>query len=85
MLSEIVDHIALDKPSVSRKWIESVINEVEKLASFPKAGRIVPELKTDQYRELIMGNYRIVYKLKKSEIHVLTIRNFKQILSLINM
>ena len=80
-LSDIADYIALDKPTASLNWIETVFDEVEKLSSFPESGRKVPELKSDQYRELITGNYRVIYKLLKSEIQILTVRNFKQLLS----
>jgi len=80
-ISDIADYIALDKPTASLNWIESVFSEVEKLSSFPESGRIVPELSSDQYRELIIGNYRVIYKQFKSEIQILTIRNFKQLLS----
>jgi toxin ParE1/3/4 len=80
-LSDIADYIALDKPTASLNWIETVFAEVEKLYSFPESGRKVPELKNDQYRELIIGNYRVIYKQIKSEIQILTVRNFKQLLT----
>jgi toxin ParE1/3/4 len=84
-LSDIADYIALDKPTASLDWIETIFSEVEKLSSFPKSGRIVPELNNNQYRELIIGNYRVIYKQFKSEIQILTIRNLKQLLSYENL
>ena len=84
-LSDIADYIALDKPTASLNWIESVFAEVEKLSTFPESGRIVPELKNIQYRELIIGNYRVIYKQLKAEIQILTVRNFKQLLSSKNL
>ncbi len=84
-LSEIADYITLDKPTASLNWIETVFEEVEKLATFPESGRVVPELNTDKYRELIIGNYRVIYKQVKSQIHILTVRNFRQLLSLKNL
>ncbi len=80
-LSDIADKIALDKPLASLKWAENVFEEVDRLESFPLSGRSVPELNNDQYRELIIGNYRVIYKSMSTEIQILTIRNFKQILS----
>jgi addiction module RelE/StbE family toxin len=84
-LSDIADYIALDKPTASLNWIENVFSEVEKLSTFPESGKIVPELKNDQYRELIIGNYRVIYKQAESEIQILTARNFKQLLSVKNL
>jgi plasmid stabilization system protein ParE len=43
-------------------------------------GRIVPEIGNSKIRELIFGNYRIIYRFEKKRISVLTIRHGKQIL-----
>ena len=34
------------------------------------------------FREIISGNYRIIYKVEKSKIFILTVRHGKQILPL---
>jgi plasmid stabilization system protein ParE len=78
--SEIAEYIAQDKPSAADKWINTVFSKVEKLASSPAIGRVVPEIKNDQFRELIYGNYRIIYRIEKKQISILTIRHGKQIL-----
>jgi plasmid stabilization system protein ParE len=53
---------------------------VEELKAFPECGRIVPETGNKAIRELIYGNYRIIYRLEEKRISVLTIRHEKQIL-----
>ena len=78
--SEIADYIAQDKPSAAEKWLENVFSKVEQLKSFPEMGRIVPELGRKQIRELIYGNYRIIYGLENKRILILTIRHGKQLL-----
>ena len=78
--SEIAEYIAQDKPSASEKWIDTVFSKVEQLKSSPEIGRIVPEIRNDQFRELIYGNYRIIYRIEKNQISILTIRHGKQIL-----
>ncbi|MBU2512368.1 type II toxin-antitoxin system RelE/ParE family toxin [bacterium] len=80
-LNEIADYIAQDKPGAALNWAESVLDQVENLALFPNSGRPVPELDNDQYKELIIDHYRVIYKILDKEIHILTIRNFKQLLS----
>ncbi len=80
-LTDIADHIAQDKPGAALNLVESVLDQVENLALFPNSGRAVPELNNEQYKELIIGNYRVIYKILEKEIHILTIRNFKQLLS----
>jgi len=78
--SEIAKYIAQDKPSAAEKWINTVFSKVEQLKSSPEIGRVVPEIKNDQFRELIYGNYRIIYRIEKTQISILTIRHGKQIL-----
>jgi len=78
--SEIADYIAQDKPSAAEKWIDTVFSKVEQLKSSPEIGRIVPEIKDSQFRELIYGNYRIIYRIEIKQISILTIRHGRQIL-----
>lgn len=43
-------------------------------------GRIVPVINKTEFRELLFGNYRIVYKIEKNRISILTVRHGMQIL-----
>ena len=65
--SEIVDYIA-------------IFSKVDQLRSNPEIGRIVPEVNDRQFREIVYGNYRIIYHIETKQISVLTIRHGKQIL-----
>ena len=78
--SEIADYIAQDKPSAAKRWINEVFIKVEQLKSLPQIGRIVPEISDNKFRELIYGNYRIIYRMEIKQISILTIRHGKQIL-----
>ena len=78
--SEIAGYIAQDKPSAAEKWIDTVFFKVEQLKSSPEIGRLVPEINGSQFRELIYGNYRIIYRIETKQISILTIRHGRQIL-----
>jgi plasmid stabilization system protein ParE len=78
--SEIVDYIVQDKSSAAEKWIQTIFAKVEHLRLNPEIGRIAPEINDRQFRELIYGNYRIVYHIGVKQISILTIRHGKQIL-----
>jgi toxin ParE1/3/4 len=78
--SEIAEYIARDKPSAADKWINTVFSKVKQLESSPEIGRIVPEIGNNQFREMIYGNYRIIYRVEKKQISILTVRHGKQIL-----
>lgn len=76
-LSAIAEFIALDNSSAAENWVNSLFDKAERLASFPEMGRTVPELNQANYRELIIGNYRLIYKIT-NEINVLTVRNCRK-------
>jgi plasmid stabilization system protein ParE len=78
--SEIAEYISQDKPSAAENWINTVFSKVAKLKFAPEVGRPVPELRNNQFRELIYGNYRIIYRVEKQQISILTIRHGMQIL-----
>jgi plasmid stabilization system protein ParE len=49
--------------------------------SSPHSGRAVPEYDDhDRYRELIVGSYRIIYRLESSTVDILTVFHTSRIL-----
>ena len=79
-VSEIAGYIAQDNQVAAESWINTVFKKVEGLKAFPESGRIVPETDNKTIRELIYGNYRIIYRLKEKRLSVLTVRHGKQVL-----
>ena len=79
-VAEIAEYIAQDSPTSAQKWVESIFQVVERLEKFPKSGRIVPEVMQDDFREIIHGNYRIIYRLQSESVSILTVRHGRQIL-----
>jgi plasmid stabilization system protein ParE len=78
--SEISEYIAQDNPSAAAEWVETLFDKVSLLKSSSQSGRIVPETQRDDIREIIYGNYRILYSVAKSKIYILTVRHSRQIL-----
>lgn len=78
--AEIAGYIAQDKPSAAEKWIDTIFKKVGTLSSTPEIGRVVPEIRNSQFRELIYGNYRIIYRIEENQISILTVRHGMQIL-----
>jgi len=79
-ISEIANYIAQDNPAAAEKWVDHMFGLVGRLYEFPESGRIVPEIKNKMFREIVSGNYRIIYKHENLEILILTMRHGKQIL-----
>ena len=74
-LRAINDYISLDSAFYATRFIYKLVQRVDQLAEFPESGRVVPEKKETEIRELIEGNYRIFYRLQKEKITILRIHN----------
>lgn len=65
--------IAEDNPEKAIEFINFLIDKTELISENPKIGRVVPEVSNPIVRELIIKNYRIVYRICKSRIEILTV------------
>jgi len=72
-LQGIREFIERDSPRYGRLVAERLVHATERLAVFPRSGRIVPELGRDDVREVIVGEYRIVYRLESDAVTLLTV------------
>lgn len=72
-LESIRDFIAGNSPGNAVSFMEKIIDHVSILLSSPKAGRVVPEIGIPSIRELVFGNYRIVYTIMDDVIYILTV------------
>jgi len=80
-LSRIEEYLSEFNINASQKVVNRLINRAEVLTEHPQIGRIVPELGVENIRELIEGNYRIVYRITKEGIQILTVFHYRRLLS----
>lgn len=62
-LDQIVRHIALDSTSRARAFGHALLDKALSVGAFPEAGRISPEENDPAVREVIHGDYRIIYEI----------------------
>ena len=67
-LSAICQFIEKDSVHYARLFACRVFDEVNIMLTFPRSGRIVPEFGNPDIREVIVGDYRIVYRVVKEEL-----------------
>jgi len=53
--------------------VERIILAADRLADYPKVGRIVPETNDENLRELLYQRYRIIYRVKGDSIEMLSV------------
>jgi toxin ParE1/3/4 len=76
-LKSIAEYISKDSVKYASMTIERLIDITKHLETNPRIGRIVPGIgRDDKIREIIFGNYRIIYKISSTEIiHILTVHH----------
>ena len=81
-LHNIADYISNDSKRYARLQVVRLKNKTHLLKSHIRIGRIVPELNIENIRELIEGNYRIIYKIVSEEqVDILTVHHSARDLS----
>jgi toxin ParE1/3/4 len=72
-LDAIHGYIAKDSEHYAGLTIARIFSAVEQLIQFPRSGRIVPERDEPEIREVIVGRFRVVYRLQDELIEVATV------------
>jgi len=77
----IGDYIEMDSHFYAQRVVDQLFNSVDILENNPFSGRIVPEFNDITIRELIRGNYRIVYKIFSAyDIDIVTVHHSARLL-----
>jgi len=81
-LLEITRYIMADNPSAARAFVENVKAKVGRLRTFPESGRFVPEFPSSGLREVLFGDYRVIYRFLKSKqtVQVLAVHHGARLL-----
>lgn len=74
-LEDIAEFIGKDSKKYAKITIEKIIEEAERITQNPLIGRIVPEINIDSFREIIYGNYRIIYEFDDKVANILTVHH----------
>ena len=74
--------IKADSPGYAQTFGWHIQQRVEQLRHFPESGRKVPEDKSGGYRELLVGNYRVVYRVDENTVTIVTLIHGARLLRL---
>jgi plasmid stabilization system protein ParE len=53
--------------------VERIVAAVSRLEHHPRSGRTVPEVGEPSLREVVIRNYRVVYRLRRDVAEILTV------------
>ena len=67
-IDSIANFISLDSAFYANQFVTKIFIATHKLEKFPEIGKIVPELPTYNYREILFKPYRIIYRIELGTI-----------------
>lgn len=83
-LKDIVSHIAQNSSAQASAFAGRLFAKVSRLGEFPESGRVVPELAEleNPPREVIVGEYRVLYRLVKGGVEIAIVIHGRRLLPL---
>ncbi len=72
-LAEVAGYIAKGSEFYAAAVVRELIAAARSLDLFAQRGRVVPEYRDPSIRELLVRDYRLVYEVGESVVHVLRI------------
>jgi toxin ParE1/3/4 len=76
----IHDYISKDSKRYADRLIDRIMERATQLETQPYSGRVVPEFNVATIRELIEGNYRIIYEVNSDSIGIIRIHHAAMLL-----
>ena len=80
-LRQVFDFIARDSPRAAEALIERILRATERLERFPESGRKIPEFPDLEYREILVGSYRIQYRVQRDTVWIATVVHGSRLLT----
>ena len=81
-LDAAADYISKDSPAYAASFVLQSLKAARSLGDLPERGRVVPEFKREDIREIFVFNYRLIYRIDELRVSVLAFihgrRDFSQ-------
>jgi plasmid stabilization system protein ParE len=72
-LRAIHDYIAADSPRSATRLVDRITRKTDSLGRFPLSGHSVPEYEVESVRQVLEGNYRIIYRVTPNRVEVIAV------------
>lgn len=76
----LLAYIAADSPLAARRFGEKMLAKVELLETYPNLGGWIAEDDTRTYREVLQGNYRVIYRTDGDAVYLVAVHHAARLL-----
>ncbi len=66
----IAAYIARDSADQAALFVERLLAAADRLAGFPRSGRVIPEINDPSCREIVYGAYRMMYRIEGDDVWI---------------
>lgn len=77
-LEAVAEYISKDSPRYGAAFVRDVRDAARSLSHFSERGRYVPEFVNSQIRELLLGQYRLIYHITAKEVSIIAQKTRRQ-------
>ena len=81
-LDAAAEYISKDSPAYAASFVLQSLKAARSLGDLPERGRVVPEFKREDIREIFVFSYRLIYRIDELRVSVLAFihgkRDFNQ-------
>ena len=72
-LRRVIEYVSINSTAYAAALADRMLSAVERLEAYPRLGRVVPEYEDQAIREIIVGNYRVVYGLTDDDVAIVSV------------
>ncbi|TAE29503.1 MAG: type II toxin-antitoxin system RelE/ParE family toxin [Candidatus Kapaibacterium sp.] len=72
-LKEIYTFLRRDSEEYAEALTDRLFWSTDRLEQFPSSGRMIPEFRSRNLREILVENYRILYELSGNTVQILAV------------
>jgi len=69
-IDAIAEYISRDSADRAALFVARLIDAADRLARFPRSGRVIPEIASDDCREFVYTPYRIMYRIEGDRVWI---------------
>ena len=77
-LDAITEYVVAVSAVYALRLADRILGHADRIAEFPEAGRVVPEVADPSIREVFEGPYRIIYFVQPERVDVLAVVHGRQ-------
>jgi toxin ParE1/3/4 len=80
-VAEIAEFIGRESESYALATVEKIFAATVRLTDFPMSGRMLPEARDPNVREVVVDNYRVIYDLRANLVRILAVSHGTRLLN----